>query len=151
MTKDFTSIDPANLFPRRGDQAADATTRESDDAPEYSPPSLAPHVIVGCCLADLLPPDVLIRSLVRLAGGGGGDCDGGGLQAKEESGKHDCLVYLPITFVGKTEMIPSSPQVARIWMMCVVFFRFCVDDVIDIDPDGDIRRLDNFLHAPSAT
>ncbi|CAN0281295.1 unnamed protein product, partial [Hapterophycus canaliculatus] len=65
-----------------------------------------PHVLVGCCLADLLPPAELVRALERLASGcrvGGG----GGAAAR------GCLVYLPITFVGKTSMIPPAPQASE--------------------------------------
>eukprot|EP00903_Cladosiphon_okamuranus_P008819 g8446.t1 len=85
---DFTSVDPAALFPQsprqRGEEGATAVAART---------RRLPHVLVGCCLADLLEPGALMRALKRLAGVGG-----------------ECLVYLPITFVGKTSMTPSAPQ-----------------------------------------
>ncbi|CBJ25487.1 conserved unknown protein [Ectocarpus siliculosus] len=87
---DFTSVDLAALFPR------DTASKDIANPDEITPAS-RPHVLVGCCLADLLAPTDLVGALERLAGG-------------SSSGDGGCLVYLPITFAGKTRMIPSAPQ-----------------------------------------
>ncbi|CAM9734807.1 unnamed protein product [Pylaiella littoralis] len=121
IAADFTSVDPASLFlfPGRsldedGDVEADGGGETAAAFSEHDIVTAGavkprrrrrrrrlPHVLVGCCLADLLAPASLMRALERLAGGGGG---GGG------GGDGGCLVYLPITFVGKTRMLPSAPQ-----------------------------------------
>ena len=89
-TENFVSVDPADLFP----SPIDPRDEHASGAVEKPQGRERLHVIVGCCLADLLSPSALLGALKRLAGGGAGDC----------------LVYLPITFAGKTEAIPAAPQ-----------------------------------------
>lgn len=138
LNQDFTTVDPSALFPRRSGTCHGAKedghiTREAVDSggPGANPHEHGeewgtdgkggrsdcrgrrlddpPHVIVGCCLADLLPPSRLALELLRLSQGRGDDHN----EEEEEEGKDEedeCLVYLPITFAGKTEMHPSAPQ-----------------------------------------
>ena len=90
-TGDVVSVDPADLFPSPTDPR-DENASEDVEQPQGRERL---HVIVGCCLADLLSPSALLGALKRLAGGSAGEC----------------LVYLPIAFAGKTEAIPAAPQV----------------------------------------
>jgi len=64
-----------------------------------------PHLIVGCCFADLFDPDILATSLMQFtrhcAIGGGVDSD--------KDRMNDILVYFPITFDGSTQFLPPKP------------------------------------------
>ena len=64
----------------------------------------APHVIVGCCFADLIEPSALVQSLKCYV-------------AKLKNGASP-LVYFPITFAGTTQFLPSQPfsKSARGWI-----------------------------------
>jgi hypothetical protein len=53
----------------------------------------APHLLIGCCLADLYPPHAFASVLHRLAGPTASP-----------------LVYLPITFAGNTTLAPALPD-----------------------------------------
>jgi hypothetical protein len=55
-----------------------------------------PLLVVGCCFADLMDSEQLTRSILRVFQGHGG--------ADERM-----LVYLPITFQGTTQFLPSKP------------------------------------------
>jgi hypothetical protein len=55
----------------------------------------APHVIIGCCFADLMEPGALVRSLKFLT--------------ERMKTKTSPLVYFPITFGGTTQFLPSQP------------------------------------------
>eukprot|EP00977_Amphora_coffeiformis_P007019 scaffold1519_cov166-Amphora_coffeaeformis.AAC.19 len=60
-----------------------------------NPPS--PDLIVGCCFADLLPPDELTRSILRC------------FLSKPQTYQSSALLYFPITFWGITQFAPSLP------------------------------------------
>ncbi|GKZ01014.1 hypothetical protein MPSEU_001052800 [Mayamaea pseudoterrestris] len=55
-----------------------------------------PALVVGCCFADLIDPEQLTRSLLRQFSSRG-------------DGTEHMLVYLPITFQGTTQFLPSKP------------------------------------------
>ena len=54
--------------------------------------SLPVDLIVGCCVADLVPPSALAAQLLEMAGDDGP------------------LVYLPITFAGETKLVRPPPD-----------------------------------------
>ena len=54
--------------------------------------SLPVDLIVGCCVADLVPPPALAAQLLEMAGDDGS------------------LVYLPITFAGQTKLVRTPPN-----------------------------------------
>jgi hypothetical protein len=56
----------------------------------------SPDLIIGCCFADLMDPQVLASSLLRSFG-------------LLESPRRSTLVYFPITFSGETQFLPPSP------------------------------------------
>ena len=58
-----------------------------------------PHLIVGCCFADLMDPRKLVHSLHNFVG------------SFEDSGnaKAKTLLYFPITFAGTTQFVPAKP------------------------------------------
>jgi len=56
-----------------------------------------PHLIVGCCFADLLEPYALVASLTRC------------FLSRQPSDLKDTLVYFPITFAGTTQFLPPQP------------------------------------------
>jgi len=64
-----------------------------------------PHLVVGCCLADLYRPREFVSRLLRACAGGGGR-EGGSEGGREGV---DPLVYLPITFAGQTALTPGAP------------------------------------------
>jgi threonine dehydrogenase-like Zn-dependent dehydrogenase len=57
-----------------------------------------PHLIVGCCFADLMSPTDLATSLVRTF-----------LYERGMDGCNHSLVYFPITFCGVTQFLPPKP------------------------------------------
>jgi len=57
-----------------------------------------PHLLVGCCLADLYAPEAFVARLLRVAGAGGSAAS--------------TLVYLPITFAGRTALCPPAAEEA---------------------------------------
>eukprot|EP00904_Undaria_pinnatifida_P001760 jgi/Undpi1/11585/HiC_scaffold_30.g13880.m1 len=134
IAADFVDINPADLFPQppqqpRLENTQTVETREQTATSTGEYPR--PHVLVGCCLADLLPPDVLLRALAKFAGcetGGGsssicmdGVGEGGGKGGAGGEGGTKCLVYLPITFVGKTDVVPAAPEAS---FLSIPFFFF---------------------------
>jgi hypothetical protein len=62
---------------------------DDDDSPLEAPP----HLIVGCCFADLLDPYQLASSLIR----------------RFELLDRNTLLYFPITFCGTTQFLPPRP------------------------------------------
>lgn len=134
MTADFTSVDPSSLFPsgRHQDSPPNQNQNENQNhagnhrehlekqnQPENQNHHAenrnnhsenkkychheAPDVIVGCCLADLLAPSALMRALLWLL-------SGTWPRGRVDDGGRSCLVYLPITFAGQTQMSPSAHQ-----------------------------------------
>jgi len=65
-----------------------------------------PHLIVGCCFADLMDPYQLVPSLLHRF-------LSKPLSSAEAVGRkqvrQDCLCYFPITFQGVTQFIPPRP------------------------------------------
>ncbi len=68
---------------------------ETEDEGKAGPP---PHLLVGCCLADLYAPEAFVARLLRVAGGAGA--------------ASATLVYLPITFAGRTALCPPAAEEA---------------------------------------
>lgn len=62
-----------------------------------------PHLIIGCCFADLLQPHDLVTSLIRCF------LSSTTTTAKGDRSTKQCLVYLPITFGGITQFLPPQP------------------------------------------
>jgi len=69
---------------------------KKEDFTQAKLPEHKPHVIIGCCLADLFDPEVFASSVLRIAQG------------------VPALVYLPITFAGQTNFAPSLPQQSKV-------------------------------------
>lgn len=55
----------------------------------------APHLIIGCCFADLLQPDHLVPSMIK--------------KFHLLDATANTLVYFPITFCGTTQFLPPRP------------------------------------------
>ena len=62
----------------------------------YTPPRPLVDLIIGCCVADLVPPRALAAQVLEIAGDGGG------------------ILYLPITFCGATKLIREGSGERRI-------------------------------------
>ena len=66
-----------------------------------------PHVVIGCCFADLFDPDELVATLIRFLQyctvSGGVESDNDDPQSLQT------LVYFPITFAGITQFLPPKP------------------------------------------
>ena len=86
----------SSLIKIRGEEAAEEREEDSDgeegratgEAIMRASPSI--DLFVGCCIADLISPQALAAQLLEIAGDKGG------------------LLYLPITFAGKTELLRGS-------------------------------------------
>jgi threonine dehydrogenase-like Zn-dependent dehydrogenase len=89
--KEFIYVHPNNVRLRLCfmDYGSD---HSSQDAP-------SPHLIVGCCFADLLDPHVLVPSLIR--------------QFDLLRDTSNTLLYFPITFTGTTQFVPPRPFVPQ--------------------------------------
>ncbi|CAB9499137.1 Uncharacterized zinc-type alcohol dehydrogenase-like protein YcjQ [Seminavis robusta] len=57
-----------------------------------------PHIVAGCCFADLLDPNQLVASLLLRF-----------LSRTQENRPDSCLCYFPITFQGVTQFVPPKP------------------------------------------
>ena len=57
-----------------------------------------PHLIVGCCFADLMDPYQFVPSLIHRF-----------LSETTSRQQEDCLCYFPITFQGVTQFVPPQP------------------------------------------
>ena len=79
-----------------------ATIKNEEGGREGGRGRQRPHLVVGCCLADLYQPQEFVSRLFRVCAGGGGGREGG-----REDGEP--LVYLPITFAGQTTLTPGAP------------------------------------------
>ena len=68
-----------------------------------------PHLIVGCCFADLFEPNELVSAIARFANyytnGGGIGMD----HSNNSNRLEEILVYFPITFSGTTQFVPPKP------------------------------------------
>lgn len=63
-----------------------------------------PHLIVGCCFADLMDPYELVPSLIhRFLSTNINKSSTNNIQPQ------DCLCYFPITFAGVTQFVPPQP------------------------------------------
>jgi len=69
-----------------------------------------PHLIVGCCFADLLDPQQLTLSIMRLIGHVSSEDDS---TVEQNNNKKEALkstlIYFPITFSGTTQFYPPKP------------------------------------------
>jgi hypothetical protein len=63
------------------------------DYDDAAPLEAPPHLIVGCCFADLLDPYQLVSSLLR----------------RFQLLDRNTLLYFPITFCGTTQFLPPRP------------------------------------------
>jgi FMN phosphatase YigB (HAD superfamily) len=81
---------PITVHLRTYDYSEDATSAVNPE----------PHLIVGCCFADLIDPYALVPSLLQKF-----------LSAKGSTKKRpdSCLCYFPITFQGITQFFPPQP------------------------------------------
>ena len=61
---------------------------------------LSPHLIVGCCFADLFDPHQITSSIMHLIGY---------FSRGENFSSCDTLIYFPITFSGTTQFYPPKP------------------------------------------
>ena len=57
----------------------------------------SPHLVVGCCFADLIPPRPLAQRLVHR------------FLATPSTSFNRTLLYFPITFAGITQLLPPQP------------------------------------------
>ena len=69
---------------------------------EKSCDTRSPHLIIGCCFADLFDPNDLAASFQRFSN----KYESSGIGNSNTS---DILIYLPITFEGNTQLIPPQP------------------------------------------
>lgn len=95
--QEFIMVKPANTT----DDQPKVTVylRFWDYQREMHRPQPTPHVIVGCCFADLMDPYELSRSLLRRF-----------LAPPSLSHFDHTLVYFPITFCGVTQFLPPQPM-----------------------------------------
>ena len=93
------------VFRRDGHISVTAIVRMRDFANDRLGSAEYPHLIIGCCFADLFEPDALVSTIARFINhysyGGGLD-----VRTNKASGT---LVYFPITFSGTTQFFPPSP------------------------------------------
>ena len=105
---DFTSQEARDVV-RQINRVSSATCRSMntnqtdtalDDEDLHHPSSSSSvDLIIGCCVADLIPPNQLLSNLLEL------------------SDNKDCIVYLPITFSGTTEV---TKQIISIYLFLIV-------------------------------
>lgn len=69
--------------------------RNFDEAKSGKP---SPDLIVGCCFADLMDPDLLVPSLLRSFN-----------ILEDRMPSKETLLYFPITFAGSTQFLPPRP------------------------------------------
>jgi len=90
---------------RQGEEMKSTTSSSST---VLSPP-LPPHLIVGCCFADLFdPPHQLVSSLLHLIGYFSATNTKGGTRTDSNT-TNETLLYFPITFAGTTQFVPPKP------------------------------------------
>jgi len=82
---DFMSQDARDILASRMNTNQSEMTLDDKDLHSSSQSSPV-DLIIGCCVADLIPPNQLLSHLLEL------------------SDNEDCIVYLPITFSGTTEV-----------------------------------------------
>lgn len=79
----------------------DYNTNEKDTSQSENTTTMlrpCPHLIVGCCFADLMDPYQFVPSLIHRF-----------LSAISPRHQEDCLCYFPITFQGVTQFVPPQP------------------------------------------
>ncbi len=64
-----------------------------------------PHLVIGCCFADLFEPCYLATTLIKLLR----QCTIGGGIDNSHVEPNETLVYFPITFAGITQFSPAKP------------------------------------------
>jgi hypothetical protein len=93
-------VDDTITFSRRKDQKVSIDIElvlKIKDFRSEEMRSHSPHLIVGCCFADLFSPEALVASVLRL------------ITLSLESKPRKVLTYFPITFTGTTQFVPSMP------------------------------------------
>lgn len=95
------------IFEKTGDVSIRVTLKVKDFSHDVLSKSKRPHLIVGCCFADLFDPDSLVASILRFTG----DASYGGGTHYHPSTEimKSILLYFPITFSGTTQFIPPQP------------------------------------------
>lgn len=64
-----------------------------------------PHLVIGCCFADLFEPCYLATTLIKLLR----QCTIGGGIDNSRIEPNETLLYFPITFAGITQFSPAKP------------------------------------------
>ncbi len=65
----------------------------------------SPHLIVGCCFADLFDPQDLATAIMRFLKHSTVGQD----ERDTAESSHETLLYFPITFAGTTQFLPPKP------------------------------------------
>jgi len=107
----FESMDKSDseeyIFEKKALNVGDIEVKVVVRIKDFTEESLAkeerPHLIVGCCFADLFDPSELVSSLARFTNH---YSYGGGVHSEN---LHDILFYFPITFAGTTQFDPPKP------------------------------------------
>lgn len=105
-----------------------------------------PHLIVGCCFADLFEPNELVSAITRFTNY---FSYGGGI---ESNNIDEILVYFPITFSGITQFVPPKPFAVNggdIIPSDTVAFQLYADSLINhhghnLDPKGIVESMSDF-------
>jgi len=95
------------IFEKTAEISIRVTLKVKDFSHDVLGESERPHLIVGCCFADLFDPDVLVSSILHFTG----DVSYGGGTSNYSSKEvmKDILLYFPITFSGTTQFVPPQP------------------------------------------
>jgi hypothetical protein len=100
LVKRVSSVEAIYEHPERtGFQVRLIMESFSRRASPDDPANASPNLIVGCCFADLMDPDLLAADLIQSFSVLRGDCP-------SSSGT---LIYFPITFAGITQFLPARP------------------------------------------
>lgn len=107
-TKDNGNSRDEHIFKKklskRDDISIKVLLRVKDFSEDTLSSSERPHLIIGCCFADLFHPDELTSTLLRFTARCG--LSAGGEHAQRLG---EILVYFPITFDGTTQFLPPGP------------------------------------------
>ena len=95
------------VYEKTGEVSIRITLKVKDFSHDVLSRSERPHLIVGCCFADLFDPDILVGSILRFTG----DVSYGGGTSYHSSKEimSSLLLYFPITFSGTTQFFPPRP------------------------------------------